>query len=457
MIPSRSVRPPSTQRTGWCRWHVPGGRSQPSASQPPASMVLAIRWVSVWNRVLRPRSRTWELPPRTAGMIPASQASRRAAPGEMVSPVSSWAAFEAAHQRLQGHGDHDGGGEPTGLREAVGGVALDVLDEGLAEPLRCRPAFTHRTERTLGGLVSGGGDRPQRLLQGGAGQGVQGEPAVDLAVAVVPQGQPGRGRGGAFLLLQQAGLVGVGGLGGDDLEDPPAQDTEGFGVVVGGEVEQPLSRLPRGSRPRGRRGARPARRRITSACSTWILPSASAVRVGSCWSRPWAVRIIRCAADRVVRVATACQFAVEDAAVLPAIWSRSAWARSRACSSATWAARALSSRRVAVVSVGSIDHTEASATEDSSERASATAELTRWGWFAIAVMGPFQHRPPTVEGPVNGCPQGIPKLFQAFFRAISRPPPDRSQPAGGNPIPSLPLARGGAVNPPQEPQRRHSA
>ena len=31
---------------------MPGGQSQPSAVQPRCSMVLAIRWASVWNRLL---------------------------------------------------------------------------------------------------------------------------------------------------------------------------------------------------------------------------------------------------------------------------------------------------------------------------------------------------------------------------------------------------------------------
>ena len=43
MMPSRLVSPPSAQRMGWCMWVMPGGESQPSTSQPPASMVLAIR------------------------------------------------------------------------------------------------------------------------------------------------------------------------------------------------------------------------------------------------------------------------------------------------------------------------------------------------------------------------------------------------------------------------------
>ena len=44
--------------------------------------------------------------------------------------------------------------------------------------------------------------------------------------------------GVAFLAFEQGGFVGVGGVGAGDLEDVPAEVLEGFGVVLGGEVEQ---------------------------------------------------------------------------------------------------------------------------------------------------------------------------------------------------------------------------
>jgi hypothetical protein len=71
---------------------MPGGQSQPSAVQPAWVIASAIRWALLWNRAFRPRSRTWESVPRTAGMIPAPQAHFRARPGEIRVPVSSWAA-----------------------------------------------------------------------------------------------------------------------------------------------------------------------------------------------------------------------------------------------------------------------------------------------------------------------------------------------------------------------------
>ena len=75
---------------------------------------------------------------------------------------------------------------------------------------------------------------------------------------VVVDGQPGGGGGVAFLAFEQGGFVGVGGVGGDDLQDPAAQVLEGFGVVVGGELEQVLLGLD-ADRRRGLRGARSGR------------------------------------------------------------------------------------------------------------------------------------------------------------------------------------------------------
>ena len=71
--------------------------------------------------------------------------------------------------------------------------------------------------------------------------------------------------------------------------------------------------------------------RMASACSTWTRPSASAVRVCVAAARaPSASRTTPCAARRVVRVAAACQFAVEDAAVSPGRSIRLAWDSARA-------------------------------------------------------------------------------------------------------------------------------
>ena len=77
------------------------------------------------------------------------------------------------------------------------------------------------------------------FLSGGAGQGgVEGEPAVGLAVAVVPHRQPGRRGRGAFLALEEFGFVGVGGVGVDDLEQAAAEDLQGLGVELAGLLDQ---------------------------------------------------------------------------------------------------------------------------------------------------------------------------------------------------------------------------
>ena len=216
---------------------MPGGASQPSTWQPPASMVLTIRWASLQSRLPRPRSRTSDVAAEDGGDDPgfAGQPAGLAG-GDGFAGVES-GGLESAHQGLEGHENHDGGVEAAGFGEPLGGVALDHLDEGVAEPLGGGPSFP---ERSLGGAVFGGGVGVEGLLEHGAGQGVEGEPAVDLAAAVVPHRQPGRGGGVAFLALEQFGFVGVGGVGGGDLEDVPAQLLEGFGVVVGGELEQVL-------------------------------------------------------------------------------------------------------------------------------------------------------------------------------------------------------------------------
>src|SRR4051794_28553384 len=62
--------------------------------------------------------------------------------------------FEPTHQCFQGGQHQDGGVQAAGLGELVGRVALDVLGERLAQPLGSGSLFT---ERSLGGLVSGGG------------------------------------------------------------------------------------------------------------------------------------------------------------------------------------------------------------------------------------------------------------------------------------------------------------
>ena len=242
-------------------------------------------------------------------MIPASQARRRARRGRWSLRCRA-GRFQPTHEGVEVHEDHDGGVEAAGLGEVLGRVALDQFDEGLPEPFGGGPAFA---EGALGGAVFGGGQGVQVLLEHRAGEGVEGEPAVDLAVPVLVHGQPGGCGGVAFLAFEQGGFVGVGGLGAGDLEDPAAEVLEGLGVEGSGQLEQVLLGLDqswgRGRRagPRGRGGwPRPARH---GAGPGERGPGEVVVL------ETWASRVDRCAATRVVVVAWACQFAVEVAPV----------------------------------------------------------------------------------------------------------------------------------------------
>ncbi len=43
--------PPSVQRVQWWAWHIQGGQSQPSATQPPSRRLMAVVWALVKNRL----------------------------------------------------------------------------------------------------------------------------------------------------------------------------------------------------------------------------------------------------------------------------------------------------------------------------------------------------------------------------------------------------------------------
>ena len=236
MMPSRLVWPPSAQRSGWCRWHLPGGASQPSTSQPPASMVLAMRWASLWKRGAAAEVEDLGLAAEDGGDDPGFAGQPAGGAGGDGFAGVEVGCFESAHQGLDGIRTTAVALRPPALGRLLGGVALDEFDEGLAEPLGGGAAFA---EGSLGGLVLGGGDREQGLLEHGAGEaGVDGESAVGLAVPVVPDHQPGGGLGVAFLASNRAGFVGVGGVGVDDLEDPAAEDLQRLGVMDFGQLEQ---------------------------------------------------------------------------------------------------------------------------------------------------------------------------------------------------------------------------
>ena len=65
------------------------GCRHPTARQVSSRSMSALRWAGVKSRFARPRSRSSDFPPRTAGMILALQANRRVSAAEMASPVRS--------------------------------------------------------------------------------------------------------------------------------------------------------------------------------------------------------------------------------------------------------------------------------------------------------------------------------------------------------------------------------
>ena len=122
-------------------------------------------------------------------------------------------------------GHHDGGIECRRPSGALGRDAFDELGERPAHPLRTRPPL--HTRAVGGGLVLGGGDREEHLLQHRRLHRRQGEPAVDSPVPVVGHRQPGRLRRLGLFLLQQVGLVRVGEVGCDHLQQPAPEDPQG--------------------------------------------------------------------------------------------------------------------------------------------------------------------------------------------------------------------------------------
>ena len=375
---------------------MPGGQSQPSAVQPP--------------------SRGGHRDPLGSGVEPAGAAEVEdlglAAedggddPGLAGEP-SGWPGADAvagvedrglqsARSACRGHGDHDGGVDAAGLREPVGGVALDELGR---TPARAVGAGRRSPRRLGGGPVLGGGDGEQRSSSA--------SPPCSGGRVNRPwpcrgrrrHRQPGRLRGlSASSFSSRLGFVGVGLVGGDDLEDPPAEDPAGpwrrgrrrrdqvllglddqVGVEVVGQVVQP--------------------RRMAWACSRF--PAACA-RPGGSWvssrSRPGH----RCAAPGLPGGVRQPVRRTGRAGLAGQVESRRATS-GRALSSAIWAS-AFGPRPCGAVSVASIDHRLASATWVSSARTAATAVVTRCGCWAIAVMTPCHRPPPTAPADIHGNP-----------------------------------------------------
>ncbi len=209
-------------------------------------------------------------------MMPGFTGQRRARPGVIASPVSRWADLSPSIRVSRSIRTTVVALRPPALGSLLIGVTPDQLGERLPEPFGGGAAFAEGpvdpAARCLGEAIA-----QSAFLRIAPVRVSSGEPAVDLAVAVVPDGEPGGDCGRVpLLLLQQFGLVGVGCFGGGDVEDPAAQGLQCFGVERLSLVSSWASALAtsRGSRSSG---SSARARRMASACSAWTRPSASAL------------------------------------------------------------------------------------------------------------------------------------------------------------------------------------
>ena len=217
--------------------------------------------------------------------------------------------------------------------------------------------------------------------------------------------------------------MGVGGVGVDDLQQPPTEPFDVVGVMM---LRLRRSDAPRPGRPgrgRGRRGARRWRggspRPARPAAPRPRAPGGSARgprgprRAGPCGGRRggW------CGCGGPASSPS------RSRQLWPATSTVSAWVSSRVLSSASWASARSTSSITAVVSAASIDHSGTSATSDSWSRTAATAPVTRWAWWAVAVMEPIQA--PTTDSPPARKPvlhKGNRRSCRGFETVAARPP-----------------------------------
>ncbi len=176
---SRSVFPPCDHGVSWWASHQAAGMSQPSVRQCRSRMARALRWAGVKRRWVRPRSRTRVLPSRTAGRMPAVQASRRASLAVMTSPVLVVARPRPVRRASMVDGDDHAGGLAAVDRQPTGVEVLQEGTEGVAEPY-----VVGRGLAVAGGLdsarPSGGGLDTARCARGLDHRVIPGGRAVDL-------------------------------------------------------------------------------------------------------------------------------------------------------------------------------------------------------------------------------------------------------------------------------------
>ena len=196
----------------------------------------------------------------------------------------------------------------------------------------------------LGGAVLGGGERVEGLLQHRAGQGVEGEPAVDLAVPVVPHRRAGWRLGVAFLASRGAWLRGRRRRRGQTTSR--MRRPRFFSALASWSAARSSrcrSALLDAARGRGRRAGRRGRGGWPRPARRGSGPRRARSRVRSWSSRPGRAASSGARPGGWCGWWWACQFAVEVAPVWPATSMRSAWVRSRASSSASWALAAWTS------------------------------------------------------------------------------------------------------------------
>ena len=216
----------------WWAWQSPGGTSQPSVVQPPSRTPMATRMGSVWKRHFWPTSRTWPLPPRTIGMIPAEQASRRASGAEMWPPVSrvqTPAASRSARSWSRVMVTTTVAPQPP-----VFGSSREVMDS-----MSSVNAIPSRTGAGRSGSIPAQRTRVERgegedhLAQHLPVPGRDPEPAVGGAFVVLPHRERRPPQRLGLFAFQRLALEALGEVGGDHLEDPPADHPQRLGVVLG--------------------------------------------------------------------------------------------------------------------------------------------------------------------------------------------------------------------------------
>ena len=164
---------------------------------------------------------------------------RRESPGSVEAGPEARDADLAA-ELLEPDGDDQGGGRATVAGQDAGREGLEQGAEGAAEPDLQRRALLGR--RLGVGIVCVVATWVGEGLEVGAqasGDGV-GDAGVDLggAVAAAAEGEAGEAAGAALLVLEGAAFVVLGDVGGDDLEDLAAQDSQVSRIEGGGLLDE---------------------------------------------------------------------------------------------------------------------------------------------------------------------------------------------------------------------------